>query len=67
MTIHQMQIRPDEQEDRLMLRLSTTEGAEFRFWLTRTFVKKLWGMLLKTVEWDAGSPQREPAAPGRLN
>src|SRR5262245_38468956 len=47
MTIHQMQIRPDEQEDRLLLRLSTTDAAEFRFWLTRSFVKKLWGMLIK--------------------
>jgi hypothetical protein len=53
-----MQIRPDEQEDRLLLRLSTTEGAEFRFWLTRSFVKKLWGMLLKMVEWDKAVQQQ---------
>jgi hypothetical protein len=62
MTIHQMQIRPDEQEDRLLLRLSTTDGAEFRFWLTRSFVKKLWGLLLKMVEWDKAVQQQFDAS-----
>ena len=62
MTIHQMQIRPDEQEDRLLLRLSTTDGAEFRFWLTRRFVKKLWGLLLKMVEWDKAVQQQFDAS-----
>lgn len=62
MTIHQMQIRPDEQEDRLLLRLSTTDGAEFRFWLTRSFVKKLWAMLLKMVEWDKAVQQQFDAS-----
>ena len=62
MTIHQMQIRPDEQEDRLVLRLSTTDAAEFRFWLTRSFVKKLWGMLIKMVEWDKAVRQQVDAA-----
>ena len=62
MTIHQMQIRPDEQEDRLLLRLSTTDAAEFRFWLTRSFVKKLWGMLLKMVEWDKAVQQQFDAS-----
>ena len=62
MTIHQMQIRPDEQEDRLLLRLSTTDGAEFRFWLTRSFVKKLWGLLLRMVEWDKAVQQQFDAS-----
>ena len=62
MTIHQMQIRPDEWEDRLLLRLSTTDGAEFRFWLTRSFVKKLWGLLLKMVEWDKAVQQQFDAS-----
>jgi hypothetical protein len=62
MTIHQMQIRPDEQEDRLLLRLSTTDGAEFRFWLTRSFVKKLWRMMLKMVEWDKAVQQQFDAS-----
>jgi hypothetical protein len=58
MTIHQMQIRADEQEDRLLMRLSTTEGSEFRFWLTRRFVKQLWGLLLKMGEWDRAVQQQ---------
>lgn len=52
MTIHQIQIGLDEVEDRLVLRLSTTDNSEYRFWLTRRFVKKLWRMLLKMLEWD---------------
>jgi hypothetical protein len=31
---------------------------EFRFWLTRSFVKKLWGMLLRMVEWDKAVQQQ---------
>src|SRR5262245_65925072 len=52
MTIHQIQIRPDEREDRLLMRVSTTDGCEYRFWLTRRFVKLLWGLLLRMAAWD---------------
>ena len=58
MTIHQIQLRAHEQEDRLLLRLSTTDGAEFRFWLTRRFVKQLWHLLLKMAEWDRAVQQQ---------
>ncbi|MCC7483831.1 MAG: hypothetical protein IT529_02480 [Burkholderiales bacterium] len=62
MAIHQIQIRADEQEDRLLMRLSTTDGAEFRFWLTRRFVKQLWDMLLQMVAWDAAVAQQFDAS-----
>jgi hypothetical protein len=52
MAIHQIQIRHDETEDRLLLRLSTTDNCEFRFWLTRRFTKRLWRMLVQMLEWD---------------
>lgn len=52
MAIHQIQIRHDESEDRLLLRLSTTDNCEFRFWLTRRFTKRLWAMLVQMLEWD---------------
>ena len=52
MALHQIQLCYDQVEDRLLLRLSTTEGEEFRFWLTRRFVERLWGMLLTMLEWD---------------
>lgn len=58
MKIHQVQIRHDETEDRLLLRLSTTENSEFRFWLTRRFVKRLWAMLVQMLEWDQAVRQQ---------
>ena len=62
MTIHQIQIRHDELEDRLLLRISTTDACEYRFWLTRRFTKQLWALLLKMLEWDrAVQGQLDPA------
>jgi hypothetical protein len=58
MKIHQIQIRHDESEDRLLLRLSTTDNNEFRFWLTRRFVKRLWAMLVQMLEWDQAVRQQ---------
>jgi hypothetical protein len=58
MKIHQIQIRHDESEDRLLLRLSTTDNCEFRFWLTRRFVKRLWAMLVQMLEWDQAVRQQ---------
>ncbi|MBI3045490.1 MAG: hypothetical protein HYY78_21990 [Betaproteobacteria bacterium] len=58
MGIHQIQIRHDETEDRLLLRFSTSDGCEFRFWLTRRFTKRLWGMLVKMLEWDRAVQQQ---------
>jgi len=58
MAIHQIQIRHDETEDRLLLRLSTTDHCEFRFWLTRRFTKRLWGMLVQMLEWDQAVKQQ---------
>lgn len=61
MAIHQIQVRYDETQDRILLRLSTTEGSEFRFWLTRRFVKRLWGMLVQMLEWDQAVQQQHDA------
>jgi hypothetical protein len=58
MTIHQIQIRFDEAEDRLLLRLSTTDDCEFRFWLTRRFTRRLWTMLVQMLEWDRAVKQQ---------
>jgi len=52
MKIHQIQIRHQEAEDRLLLRLSTSDNSEFRFWLTRRFVKRLWELLVQMLDWD---------------
>src|SRR3954454_9114033 len=56
--IHQVHIRHDEAEDRLLLRLTTTDHLEFRFWLTRRFTKRLWRMLAQMLEWDRAVKQQ---------
>ncbi len=58
MAIHQIQLKYEQIEDRLLLRVSTTEGDEFRFWLTRRYVGRLWGVLVKMLEWDEAVRQQ---------
>jgi hypothetical protein len=41
MNIHQLSVSHDERQDRLLLRLNTQDGQEFRFWLTRRMVSRL--------------------------
>lgn len=50
MRLHQIRIDYQPEEDRLLLRLSTDDGAELRFWLTRRYVKGLWPTLMKMAE-----------------
>ena len=52
MGIRQIQARYDELQDRVLLRVSTGEDTEFAFWFTRRFMKRLWSLLLKTLEQD---------------
>jgi len=41
MNIHQMSVSYVEGQDRLMLRVNTPEGQEFRLWLTRRLTGRL--------------------------
>jgi hypothetical protein len=50
--LHQIQFRYVPQEDRILLRIKTTERSEFRFWLTRRYVKLLWPVVVKMLESD---------------
>lgn len=52
MNIHQIQMMYDKLQDRILLRVSTSEHAEFRFWVTRRYVKLLWSILIKMLERD---------------
>ncbi|HTD91614.1 MAG TPA: hypothetical protein VK663_13180 [Burkholderiales bacterium] len=52
MNIHQIQMSYNAQEDRILLRVLSTQRAEFRFWLTRRYVKLLWAVLIKMLERD---------------
>lgn len=52
--LHQITMSYSAEQDRLLLRVSTANKTEYRFWLTRRFVRVLWGALIQTIE-------REPA------
>jgi hypothetical protein len=52
MNIHQIQMAYDRLQDRILLRISTVDRAEFRFWMTRRYVKLLWRVLIKMLERD---------------
>lgn len=43
--IQQIQLRFNAEEDRLLLRLGTDDNCEYRFWLTRRYVRLLWPVL----------------------
>lgn len=40
--LHQMQAAHDPVQDRLVVRVKTTERAEFSFWFTRRLVRMMW-------------------------
>jgi hypothetical protein len=50
--IHQINLAFHPVHDRLLLRVSTTDQAEFRVWLTRRFTKGLWKALMQLLEAD---------------
>lgn len=61
MRIHQVSVDFVAEEDRLRLRIATTEGAELRFWLTRRYVRLLWPALRSLAELANPVVQRAPA------
>lgn len=63
MSLHQMNLSFDAYQDRLLLRVSTTEQTEYRFWLTRRMVKRLWpGLVQLTQSTEPVRRQTAPAA-----
>ncbi|MEO5366850.1 MAG: hypothetical protein H7831_10975 [Magnetococcus sp. WYHC-3] len=60
--LRQLQVRPDLEEDRLLLRIRTGDEQEFQFWLTRHFMKKLWPAMLQSLGAEVVPPTvAEPA------
>ena len=51
--LHQIQFRYDANEDRTLLRLTTTARQEFRFWVTRRYAKLLSAALSGSAERGA--------------
>jgi hypothetical protein len=54
--LHQINISHDSKEDRLLLRISTGTGDEFRLWLARRFTSLLMGILNKEMGIRGGAP-----------
>lgn len=53
-SLHQVNLTVSNEEDRLLLRLSTSKQHEYRFWLTRRFVRSLWSVLVRAAERQPG-------------
>jgi len=62
--LHQITMSHSAEDERLLLRISTTEKNEFRFWLTRRFVQVLWPALITAIEQEDLKGKRDlmPAA-----
>lgn len=45
----QIQIRYIQEEDRILMRMNTVANEEFRFWLTRRFLVRLWPVLQESL------------------
>lgn len=47
--IYQISMSFDAEQDRILLRLKTSDFSEIRLWLTRRYVKLLWSLLVKLL------------------
>ena len=54
--LHQLNISHNAKEDRLLLRVSTSAGEEFRLWLTRRYTGLLMGVINKEMDARGGAP-----------
>ena len=50
MKLRQLKIDFNPEQDRLLMQLSTSDGAEMRLWMTRRYVKLLWPVLVQLAE-----------------
>jgi len=67
MKLHQIKIEHNAGHDRLLLRLSTRDGKELLFWLTRRCVKSLWPALMQIAQSSARiALQSDPEARAAL-
>jgi hypothetical protein len=54
--LHQINVTYSGKEDRLLLRVTTIKGNEYRIWLTRRFTGLLFNILNKAMEQHGGAP-----------
>lgn len=50
MQLRQMNLAYDRQQDRLLMRLSTSDDTEYRMWLTRRMVAGMWPGIVQLVQ-----------------
>ena len=63
--LHQMQITYVPVEDRLLFRVNTKHRQEFRFWMTRRYVKLTWNGLLDLLKKREAPKEKAPDAPSQ--
>jgi hypothetical protein len=54
--LHQINVAYAAKEDRLLLRVTTSTGGEYRIWLTRRFTSLLLNVLHQQMEQHGGAP-----------
>jgi hypothetical protein len=59
--LEQFSASHDSAQDRLLLRVRTSDEAEFRFWITRRYLALLWPILMKMA--DEFSARKAPGDP----
>jgi len=50
MQLRQLNVRYDPEQDRIVLRINSIEQEEFRFFITRRYLKLLWPVLRRLIE-----------------
>ncbi len=50
--LHQLTMTYAPEQDRILFRITATDKTEYQLWLTRRFVRVLWGALKQTFERD---------------
>ena len=62
MNVHQMSVTYVGEQDRILLRINTTQGEEMRLWLTRRLMLGLWPALNNAIAGSASPAQPASAA-----
>ncbi|MBI5109771.1 MAG: hypothetical protein HZA62_13625 [Rhodocyclales bacterium] len=50
----------DAMQDRVLLRIRTSDGAEYRFWITRRYLFLLWPILMKMADGFSARKTTDP-------
>lgn len=56
----------DAAQDRLLLRIRSSDDAEFRFWITRRYLALLWPLLMKMADEFSARKATDPATRNTL-